>query len=99
MSAVTSKAWARKALIVLVVMIVLAPVFGWAAGAVGYAEPIENAAELTGASEHETDVNPGLFPDYSVPGLGGGVGTLLSAVVGTGLTLAVAVGLGRLLEE
>lgn len=99
MSTVTSKSWARKALVVLAVLIVLAPVFGWAAGAVGYAEPIENAAELTGANEHETVVTPGLFPDYTVPGLGGGVGTLLSAVVGTGLTLAVAIGLGRVLEE
>jgi cobalt/nickel transport protein len=98
MSTVASEPWARKALVVLAVLIVLAPVFGWAAGAVGYAEPIENAAELTGATEHETATDPGLFPDYSVPGLGDGVGTLLSGVVGTGLTLAVAVGLGRILD-
>lgn len=98
MSTVASEPWARKALAVLAVLIVLAPVFGWAAGAVGYAEPIENAAERTGAAEHETGINPGLFPDYTVPGLGDGVGTLLSAVVGTGLTLGVALGLGRLLE-
>lgn len=99
MSTVTSEPWARKALVVLAVLIVLAPMFGWAAGAVGYAEPIENTAELTGASEHETVINPGLFPDYTVPGFGDGVGTLLSGIVGTGLTLAVALGVGRLLEE
>ncbi len=98
MSTVTSEPWARKALVVLAVLIVLAPVFGWAAGAVGYAEPIENAAELTGAAEHQTTTIPGLFPDYSVPGLGDGISTLLSGVVGTGLTLAVAVGLGRILD-
>jgi cobalt/nickel transport protein len=99
MSTVTSEPWARKALAVVIVLIVLAPAFGLAAGAIGYAEPIDNAAEATGATEHESVLNPGLFPDYTVPGLGGGLGTLLSAVVGTGLTLAVAVGVGRLLEE
>lgn len=99
MSTVTSEPWARKALAVVVVLIILAPVFGLAAGAIGYAESIDNAAEETGATEHESVLNPGLFPDYTVPGLGGGLGTLLSAVVGTGLTLAIAVGVGRLLEE
>lgn len=99
MSTVASEPWARRGLAVIAVLIVLAPVFGWAAGAVGYAEPIENAAEQTGAVEHETVLNPGLFPDYTVPGTGDGLGTLLSAVVGTGLTLGVAVGMGRLLEE
>lgn len=99
MSTVGSEPWARKGLAVVAVLIVLAPVFGMAAGAIGYAEPIDNAAEQTGATEHESVLNPGLFPDYTVPGFGDGLGTLLSAVVGTGLTLGVAVGIGRLLEE
>jgi cobalt/nickel transport protein len=99
MSTVTSEPWARKALAVIAVLIVLAPVFGLAAGALGYAEPIDNAAEETGATAHESALNSGLFPEYSVPGLGGGLGTVLSAIVGTGLTLGLAVGMGRLLEE
>jgi cobalt/nickel transport protein len=83
----------------LLVLVVLAPVFAWAAGAVGYAEPLEHAAEATGAADAATSIAPALLPDYSVPGLGGSLGTLLSAVVGTALTLGVAVGAGRLLEQ
>jgi cobalt/nickel transport protein len=91
--------WFRRALLGVLVLVVLAPVFGWAAGAVGYAEPLENAAEATGAADDATTINPGLFPDYGVPGLGSSLGTLVSAVAGTGLTLAVALGTGRLLER
>jgi len=99
MSTATTDAWLRGALVGLIVLVVLAPVFGWAAGAVGYAEPLENAAEATGAADAATSIVPALFPDYVVPGIEGSLGTLISAAVGTGLTLGVAVGLGRLLEQ
>jgi len=94
-----SDSWVRRALLVLLVLVVLAPVFGWASGAVGYAEPLENAAHETGAADAATPSTPGPLPDYSVPGLGAPFGTLVSAAVGTGLTLAVALGAGRLLER
>jgi cobalt/nickel transport protein len=99
MSVATGDSWLRGAMIGLVVLVVLAPVFGWAAGAVGYAEPLENAAELTGAADGATSIVPAVFPDYSVPGVGGSLGTLLSAAIGTALTLGVAIGAGRLLEQ
>lgn len=99
MNALVSDSWGRRALLGLLVLVVLAPVFGWASGVVGYAEPLENAAEETGASDAADPISPGLLPDYSVPGLGSPLGTLVSAVVGTGLTLAVAAGVGRLLEQ
>lgn len=89
--------WLPRALVVLLVLALLAPVFGWAAGAVGYAEPLENAAEATGATDDAEPVAGAPLPDYSVPGLGGAAGTFVSAVVGTGVTLAVAAGIGRLL--
>jgi len=98
-NAFVSDSWGRRALLGLVVLVVLAPVFAWASGVVGYAEPLENAAEETGASDAVDSINPGLFPDYSVPGLGSPLGTLVSAVVGTALTLTVALGTGRLLER
>lgn len=87
----------RGALAVLVLLTVLAPIFGMAAHAVGYTEPLEIAAETTGATD---DAEPGTiapFPDYTVPGLGGATGTFLSAVIGTGLTLGVMAAVGRLL--
>lgn len=99
MNALVSDSWGRRALFGLLVLVVLAPVFGWASGVVGYAEPLENAAEETGATDAADPITPGLLPDYSVPGLSSPLGTLVSAVVGTGVTLAVAVGAGRLLEQ
>jgi len=89
--------WLPRALAALVILTLLAPVFGWAAGQVGYAEPLENAAETTGATEHATAVGTALFPDYGVPGLGGATGTFVSAVVGTALTLLVGAAIGRAL--
>jgi cobalt/nickel transport protein len=89
--------WLPKAVAVLVALALLAPVFGWAAGQVGYAEPLENAAEATGAVEEAEPVEPAPFPDYGVPGLGSAPGTLVSAFVGIGLTLLVAFGIGRVL--
>jgi len=91
--------WRAAAALVLLALVVLAPVFAWAAGQVGYAEPLENAAEATGATEHAESIHTGVFPDYGVPGLASPVGTLLSALVGTALTLAVAAGIGRLLAD
>jgi len=52
-------------------MVLLAPAFAWAASQVGYAEPLENAAETTGATDAAETLNPGLMPDYGVPGLRG----------------------------
>jgi len=83
----------------LLVLVVLAPVFGWASGVVDYAEPLENAAEATGATDEASSLAPGVFPDYSVPGLGTPLGALVSAGLGTALTLVLAVGAGRLLEQ
>lgn len=89
--------WLPRALAALLVLALLAPVFGWAAGVVGYAEPLENAAEATGATDDAESVASAPLPDYSVPGLGASAGTFVSAVVGTGLTLLVAAALGRAL--
>lgn len=99
MSIAPTGSWVQPALLGLLLLVLLTPVFGWASGAVGYAEPLENAAETTGASDDATTLNPGLFPEYSVPGLGSPLGTLASAVVGTALTLGAAYGAGRLLER
>ncbi|MFW5964272.1 MAG: PDGLE domain-containing protein [Natronomonas sp.] len=93
----TIPGWLPRALAVLLVLALLAPVFGWAAGAVGYAEPLDNAAEATGATDHAESVAVAPFPDYGVPGVGAAVGTFLSALIGTALTLVVAVAIGRLL--
>lgn len=99
MNVLVSDRWVQRAFLGLLVLVVLAPVFGWASGAVGYAEPLENAAEATGATDAANPINPGLLPDYTVPGRNGPLGTLVLAAVGTALTLVVAIGTGRLLER
>jgi len=89
--------WFRSALAALVVLALLAPVFAWASGAVGYTEPLEHAAEATGAADDATAA-PSVVSGYALSGLPAGVGTLISALAGTALTLVVAFGAGRLLE-
>jgi len=91
--------WARRGLGAVAAMVALSPLFAWAAGQVGYAEPLENAAEHTGATAHEVTYNAGLLPDYTVPSLDPFVGTLVSGVVGTALTLVVVLAMARLLAE
>jgi len=91
--------WARRGLLAVAALVAASPLFAWAARRVGYAEPLENAAEQTGATAHEVTYNAGLLPDYTVPGLDPFVGTLLSGVVGTALTLVVVLAMARLLAE
>lgn len=90
--------WVRRGLAVVFLLVVLAPAFAWASGAVGYAEPLENAAEATGATDHAETINPGLLPDYGVPGVNSLVGTFVAGVVGAALTLGLTLGLGRALD-
>lgn len=92
------KPWVRRALAGILVLVVLAPLFAWVSGVVGYSEPLTNAAIQTGAADDERTINPGLFPDYTIPGLDTGLGTLGSALVGTVITLLIALGLGRILN-
>ncbi|MFC6837740.1 PDGLE domain-containing protein [Halomarina ordinaria] len=89
----------RRLLAVVAVLVALSPAFAWGAARVGYAEPLENAAELTGASDAAVTLVPALFPDYSVAGLGPYLGTLVAGAVGTALVFVLAVGVGRLLAR
>lgn len=74
-------------------MILLSPLFAYAAELVVYSEPLENAAEKLGAEEDQDYL--GILPDYSVPGLDPHSGTLISGVIGTIVTLALALAIGK----
>ncbi len=91
--------WMIKAIGGLALLVAVSPLFAIGAGAVGYIEPLEHAAELTGASDHATVIVAGLFTDYGVPGLGTATGTLVAGAFGTVLTLGVALGVGQGLAE
>jgi|Deesub1362B_J571_1020462.scaffolds.fasta_scaffold00275_18 hypothetical protein len=80
--------------IALGVLIILTPLFAYLAEIVGYSEPLENVAEMLGVEDDQEYT--GILPDYTVPGLDMASGTLVSAVVGTALTLGFALGVAKL---
>lgn len=92
------RSWVKAAVGIILVMVVLSPVFAWAAGVVNYAEPLENAAEAVGAADAARTIYSGLLPAYTVPGLGTYVGTFVSGLVGVVIVFAVMVAVGRALE-
>jgi cobalt/nickel transport protein len=89
--------WQRRSLAGLLGLVALAPVFAWAAAQTGYAEPMDNAAQLANAASEAVPTGVSLFSGYALPGLGPHVGTLAGALVGSALTLALALAVGRLL--
>ncbi|WP_435066917.1 PDGLE domain-containing protein [Haloplanus sp. C73] len=89
--------WQRRSIGGLLCLVALAPVFAWAANRVGYAEPMDNAVELAGASSEIVSTGASLFSGYALPGFGPYAGTFGGALLGTALTFAIALGLGRLL--
>ena len=91
--------WRLRSIACLFGLIAVSPVFAWAAEQVGYAEPLDNAATLTGATTEAVRLNPGLLPGYSVPGLEPYLGTLVAGIFGTVVTLVLAVAVGRLLRD
>ena len=91
--------WQRRSLAGLLGLVVLAPVFAWASARTGYAEPMENAAVLAGAASEAVPTSVSFFSSYAVPGFDPYLGTLLGALPGTLLTLALALGVGRLLAR
>lgn len=91
--------WSRRTLLLVGGLVALSPLFAWAAGVVGYAEPMGNLAARFGAEAHVYRTIPGLFPDYRVAGFGPYAGTFVSGVAGVAVTAAVALGVGQLLES
>ena len=93
-----ARGWRLRSLACLLGLVAVSPVFEWAAEQVGYAEPLDNAATLTGATTEAVLLNPGLLPSYSVPGLEPYLGTLVAGFLGTVLTFGLAVAVGRMLN-
>lgn len=89
--------WQRRSLAGLLGLVLLAPVCAWAAARIGYAEPMDNAAELAGAASEAVPTGLSLFSGYALPGVGTFGGTLAGALVGTLFTLVLALAVGRLL--
>jgi len=97
-AALARRTWVKAAIACVLVLVALSPAFAWAAGQVSYAEPLENAAEETGAVDEARSINPGLLPGYTIPGLDTYIGTFLSGLVGVGVVFLLTVGIGRALR-
>lgn len=91
--------WQRRSLAGLFGLVLLAPACAWAATRTGYAEPMDNAAALAGVASEAVPTGVAVFSGYALPGLGTYAGTLGGALVGTGLTLVLALAVGRVLAS
>lgn len=89
----------RKAFVVILAIIIVSPVFVWAAEVVGYSEPLENVAEQIGALEHGYAIVEGLIPDYAIPGFNPYVSSIVAGVVGCFIVLVLGLFMGKLLER
>jgi hypothetical protein len=89
----------RGALIAILVMILVSPFFAWAAEAVGYAEPLENAAEHLGAMEHEYAIISGVLPDYTIPGADPYASVMVAGAVGCLIVLGLGWIMGKVLKR
>jgi hypothetical protein len=89
----------RGAFIAILVMILVSPFFAWAAEAVDYAEPLENAAEHLGAMEYEYAIISGVLPDYTIPGTNPYASTIVAGVVGSLIVLGLGWIMGKVLER
>ena len=92
------KEW-KGALIVIGILLLLTPLFAWAADLVGYAEPLENAAEHLGAMEHETAIISGILPDYTIPGANPYASAIVAGIVGCVIVLIIGILVGKALAR
>jgi len=92
------KEW-KGALIVIGILLLLTPLFAWAADLVGYAEPLENAAEHLGAMEHETAIISGILPDYTIPGANPYASAVVAGIVGCVIVLVIGILVGKALAR
>lgn len=81
----------KKAYIAIGLMVILAPFFVWAADHVNYSEPLENAAEETGAHEHEDSFFKGIFSEYAIPGIDKFASALVSGIIGCAIILVATI--------
>ncbi len=80
----------KKALILIVVLALISPVFGvMLADMVGYHEPLDVAAEKLGLEDITDKINWTPFLDYTVPGLPDVIGYIISGFIGVAVILGI----------
>ncbi len=90
----------RKALLIIIALIIISPIFGVIlADIVGYHEPLDVAAEKLGLKDISEEINWTPLFDYSVPGLNPVVGYIISGFIGVSIILAIGYTLMKLTGE
>jgi hypothetical protein len=87
----------RDVVIAILVIIAVSPFFAWGAEVVGYAEPLENAAEDLGAMEYESTIILGILPDYTIPGANPYASTIVAGIVGCLIVFGLGLVMGKVL--
>ncbi len=85
--------WVAGLAIAALIVIVLAPL------ASTDPDGLERVAEDQGWIETALDPFLSIIPDYSIPGLDGGVSTVVAGLVGVAIVFVLMIGLGRLLRR
>ncbi len=89
----TRRWWIVGLVIAALVVVVLAPL------ASSDPDGLERVAEDQGWIESALDPLYSIVPDYTVPGLGGNLSTIVAGLLGVGLVFALMIGLGWLLRR
>ncbi|NHV96820.1 MAG: metal transporter [Thaumarchaeota archaeon] len=87
----------KRAFFIVAALIILTPLFAYAAELVGYSEPLENIASNLGVEE--TPFYKGILPDYTIGGLDPYIGTLISAVIGSALVFLLVYGVSHIMRR
>ena len=89
---VLSKSWVKKSILVMIIIVLISPLFGYAY------EPLDLVAEQFGA--HENPIYSAPFPDYIVPLMGDNpISGIIAGLIGTFITLFVALIFGLILKR
>ncbi|PTD94798.1 metal transporter [archaeon SCG-AAA382B04] len=94
-----NKSWIRKSSLFILSMILVSPLFAWAANAVDYSEPLENAAHQIGAIGEGYSLFSGIFPEYSLPGTNIVLDTAVAGFFGVLVTFGLAWSIGRIIKK
>jgi len=80
----------RKALLVIIILLLISPLFGVIlADMVGYHEPLDIAAEELGLNDTSEEINWTPFFDYTVPGLDPVTGYIVSGIIGLAIIMVI----------
>lgn len=85
--------WIAGLLVAALVVVILAPL------ASGDPDGLESVAGQQGWLETAREALYSILPDYTVPGLDGNAGTIVSGLIGVAMVFGLAWGLGRLVAR